>query len=89
MKRTYGWITGLSLILTLLAGCGWLPRVNWCRPGPAPYQQQEAVRFDPYPENDLGPPVLGGRPQSYENPPAEPVRARQHTGWARWWPWQR
>ncbi|OHB81850.1 MAG: hypothetical protein A2W31_07055 [Planctomycetes bacterium RBG_16_64_10] len=89
MTAPYAWIAGIGLALAPLVGCGWLPPVPWCHPGSASYQQRQAVRFDPYPENDLGPPVVGGRPLGFTQPPAEPVRARQQTGWNGWWPWRR
>jgi hypothetical protein len=70
----------VSLALAALTGCA-LPPPQFSAPGPAVYQQKRAQLFDPYPENDVGPPVVGGRPQSYENPIAEPSRAR----WDLWW----
>jgi hypothetical protein len=55
-------------------------RPDWFNPGPAKYQQQRAQRFDPYPDNDIGPPVIGGRPPEFSRPPAETTRAR----WNQW-----
>ena len=69
--------------LTLpLAGCGWfrspstrLPRLR--DPGPAEYQQYQAERVvDPYPDNESAPPVEGGRPRSFDKPPAETPRSQ-------------
>jgi hypothetical protein len=37
-------------------------------------QKSRAVTFDPFPLNDIGPPVVGGRPREYANPLPEPVR---------------
>ncbi|MDI9443696.1 MAG: hypothetical protein QM844_05970, partial [Planctomycetota bacterium] len=54
-----------------------IPRIQG--PGTAPYQRGIAERFDPYPENDVGPAVVGGRPRDFDRPAAEPVRA----GWLR------
>ena len=71
----------ISLIALPLVGCGWISPPNWYHPGTADYQRQQAVQFDPYPEDDTGPPVVGGRPLGYQNPIAEPARARQQTGW--------
>jgi len=59
-----------------LAGCG---HVRWPRlvgPGPIAVQRYEALEYDPYPENDLGPPVVGVRPPGYEEPMPEPARSR-------------
>ncbi len=32
------------------------------------YEQNQAVRFDPYPSVGMGPEVVGGRPLGYTNP---------------------
>jgi hypothetical protein len=32
------------------------------------YEQNRAVRFDPYPSVGMGPDVVGGRPREYLNP---------------------
>ena len=52
------------------------------RPGPFQYQQQQAVRFDPYSEQDtyLGPRDTTTRPRDYYKPNAEPTRGR----WLDW-----
>ncbi|MDD4268632.1 MAG: membrane or secreted protein [Pirellulales bacterium] len=75
-------IAGFLIFLTLAAGgfgCRGMhiPRIQG--PGTAPYQRGIAERFDPYPENDVGPAVVGGRPRDFDRPAAEPVRA----GWLR------
>ena len=64
----------------LVAGCANVAPINWCRPGTARQQQVEAEQYDPYPENDVGTPVVGGRPRGYTNPPAETLRARWPLG---------
>lgn len=66
----------VAVALAAAGGCRGTRLPNWCYPGPADYQQNAAQRFDPYPENDVGPPVDGGRPMQYETPVAEPSRAR-------------
>jgi len=63
-----------------VAGCRGVAPPNWSHPGTAAYQQSEAERFDPYPENETGPAIVGGRPREFQKPPAEPTRAR-------WLPW--
>ena len=37
-------------------------------------QKSRAVTFDPYPLNDIGPPIVGGRPREYANPLPEAAR---------------
>jgi hypothetical protein len=67
----------LAAILILSSGgCAGLGRPNWCRPGTAPYQQAKAQRFDPYPDPDMGPEVVGGRPREFQKPIPETERAR-------------
>ncbi len=73
----------------LLVVLGWSAFTGGCRnlegpslvgPGTAASQQARAQRFDPYPENEPGPPVVGSRPAEYQDPPPEVQRAR-------WLPW--
>ena len=63
-------------ILLACTGCAHTATPNWTNPGPATYQRSNALRFDPYPENDAGPAIVGARPPDYQNPPAEAGRAR-------------
>jgi energy-converting hydrogenase Eha subunit F len=70
------WSLLLGTLLTLgIAGCANL-KPDWFHPGPAPVQQARAERFDPYPENDIGPPIVGSRPREYQNPVPEVDRGR-------------
>ena len=70
------------LIATCLAvttaGCN-LPRPWFGPPGPVRYQQNNASYHDPYPDNEAGPEVVGGRPRDFQLPRAEPVRDRVYT----------
>jgi hypothetical protein len=67
-------------LLAGAAGCTGLAPPDWRHPGPAAYQQRRAEQFDPYPENEPAPAIVGGRPLQYDRPPAEVLRAR-------WFPW--
>jgi hypothetical protein len=61
-----------------LAACS--PTIRWPRlvgPGPAPYQRAAAEQIDPYPINDMGPPIVGGRPREFDKPRDEVRRSRQ------------
>ena len=70
----------VAVLITGLAGCQGLAPPSVLHPGPAEYQQRRAQRFDPYPENEPGPEIVGARPLEYGKPPAEVQRAR-------WSPW--
>lgn len=69
-----GWIGVLALVA---GGCAGMGRPNWFHPGPAAYQQKRAERFDPYPEPDVAPEVVGARPREFQKPAPEPERARR------------
>ena len=69
-----------TVVAVGVAGCRSVGPPNWLHPGPAVHQQSTAERFDPYPENEPGPEIVGARPREYQKPPPEPSRAR-------WLPW--
>jgi hypothetical protein len=71
-----------------LLGCASLGTPNWRHPGTAQSQQMRAHQFDPYPEDDLGPPVEGARPMEFLHPPWDIQRARPHELRRRWFGWQ-
>ncbi|HWB08523.1 MAG TPA: hypothetical protein VG826_04840 [Pirellulales bacterium] len=79
--------TGMRLLATVtlvMAGCGigqGQLRQQIFRPGPAPYQQQRAVRFDPFNEQTyVGTPDNSSRPRDYYQPNPEASRGR----WRDW-----
>ncbi len=49
---------------------------TWRHPGTIQQQRIRATVHDPYPDQDAGPDVIGGRPRDYQQPLAEPVRNR-------------
>jgi hypothetical protein len=51
-----------------------LPRLG--SPGTAPAQRATADVFDPYPQPDVGPEIVGGRPREYGIPRNEVVRSQ-------------
>ena len=74
-------LLGLVTVSTAaLAGCRSLAPPNFARPGTAQYQRSMAQQFDPYPENEAAPAVVGGRPLGYQKPAAEVLRARWFRG---------
>jgi hypothetical protein len=73
MMKTLGKLTMAAALLSL-TGCFSLAPPQWGHPGTATEQQKRAIRFDPYPENDIGP-ATNTQPRDYV-PLAEPARAR-------------
>ncbi len=59
-----------------VAGCAGTRYPTWDPSGNLQQQRNQAVRYDPYPDNDIGPKVDGGRPPSYSQQLPETVRAR-------------
>ncbi len=85
MKHVNGRILLVLMLSLTLAACSRTVRKpQLFHPGPAGYQQFNATQFDPYPQNDMGPEIVGGRPISYQRPPSEVVRARQHKAAEAW-----
>lgn len=68
----------LALLLFGFSGCS--QRSGWgvfpWGQGTSERQRSRAVAHDPYPLNDIGPEVVGGRPREFFNPLAEPKRAQ-------------
>lgn len=75
----------LAVLAISAAGCGGIGQGQLAqrifRPGPFQYQKQQAVRFDPYNEQDF---AHNGndsvRPRDYYKPIPEPARGR----WPEW-----
>ncbi len=82
------WLLSVAVAMAFSAGCQGLARPNWLHPGPAQYQQQRAHQFDPYPENEPGPAMVGTRPMEFRSPPPEVQKARPDQLRQRWFPWQ-
>ena len=77
-------IGAVALLIPLSACSPTIYRPTLLHPGPAYFQRNNAVQFDPYPQNDMGPEIVGGRPIGYMKPPDEVTRARQHQQIAPW-----
>ena len=65
------------LLLSLSACSSAVRKPRLFSPGPVGYQRHIAEQYDPYPLNDLGPEVVGGRPREFQKPQDEVSRARQ------------
>lgn len=83
--RRYLRVTGGIFWLVLLAGCNspagmaWRERIEFPRlfhPGSAEYQRARVMQYDPYLLPEQGPRVPSARPPDFQNPSAEPTRAR-------------
>lgn len=79
MPRSF--IRNLALMFTAVcvAGCQspYIRMPNFAHPGTAAQQRADAERFDPYPDPDAGPPVVGGRPLGYTRPLTETEWSRR------------
>lgn len=67
------------VVLTLVTEIGCSPTIRMpdlFHPGSAQQQRAEALDHDPYPLDDAGPAIVGGRPPGYERPVPEVERAR-------------
>ncbi len=51
-------------------------RKTWAHPGTIQQQRTRAIVHDPYPDQDAGTEIDGGRPRDFAQPLAEPVRSR-------------
>jgi hypothetical protein len=78
MKRP--WFAGGLLIILLCMGCKTTAKPDLFHPGSTATQQQRALRYDPYLQNEPSQATLGARPREYETPPPEPSRARWYLG---------
>ena len=70
----------VAVVAAAVVGCRSVSPPNWFHPGPAANQQSRAERYDPYPESEPAPEIIGGRPREYQKALPEPSRAR-------WMPW--
>ena len=68
------------VICFVSVGCHTSP--NWGPQGTIGMQRTKAVLHDPFPDNDLAPPIRGGRPLGFEQPKSEPV-SLQNSPYAR------
>jgi hypothetical protein len=68
----WGLPTAVSIVFLVSAlGCSARPSMG--PPGTISDQRNRAVLHDPYPSNDLGPPIVGGRPREFDLPRSEPA----------------
>lgn len=74
------WFVAFWLTTFSFSGCHspYIRTPNFAHPGTAAEQRADAERFDPYPDPDAGPPVLGGRPPGFTRPLTDTEWARRY-----------
>jgi hypothetical protein len=75
MNRS-SWLVAVLVAAGMLAGCRDISGPNWTHPGTTEEQRAWAERYNPYPETNIGPDVVGGRPREFQNQISEPARSR-------------
>jgi hypothetical protein len=78
MRMLLSPMVGLLVLVATSAGCRTTATPSFAHPGGAEAQRKQAVRYDPYPDPNIGPSVDGARPRDYQQPMAEPASARWH-----------
>lgn len=64
-------------VVTLLVGCnGTVRKPSFLNPGNTATQRYNAIVHDPYPLDDAGPEIVGGRPRGYQDPVPEVRRGQ-------------
>jgi hypothetical protein len=71
----------IALFLVILTGCHLRPNLG--PPGTIGEQRARAIVHDPFPDNDLGPEIVSGRPREWNRPSAEPRRLQTDNPYAR------
>jgi hypothetical protein len=77
------WAVAVAVLMLVSAGCG-LSRPRWFFPGRVEQQQDRAVYYDPYPDQEVGPKVEGGRPREYQQQVPTAVRSQPQGPWGNW-----
>ena len=79
LMRTLQFVAVLVLLSLSFTGCAWPPQTA---PGTINSQRRQAVVHDPFPSNELGPPIMGARPLGFDQPLSE-VRQLQSSPYSR------
>ena len=80
---------GTAVLLAIcVAGCRSVAPPTFYPRGSVAQQQYDAQRFDPLPEPDTAPEIVGARGRESEHPVAMPSRARwDPRTWVQRWGW--
>jgi hypothetical protein len=76
MRTDAAFVACLTLATVCLAGCRSVEPPTLAPRGDVATQRFEAQRFDPLPETNVGPEIVGARGREYDRQVAEPSRAR-------------
>jgi hypothetical protein len=81
LRAVFHWRLVPCLLAGCFAGCTqeahrYIRFPDLAHPGWAHEQRGQAIEHDPYPVDDAGPEVVGGRPREYQRPLNEVERAR-------------
>jgi len=69
-KRNFCTLVSAVVVACLLSsGCNLRP--DWGPPGTIGMQRSRAMVHDPFPSNELGPPIVGGRPPGFDLPKSQ------------------
>ena len=81
-------LASILLLTSAISGCYMTP--NFGAPGTIGMQRSRAVVHDPFPDNDIAPPIMGGRPLGFDRPMAEAEKNQSdfRSGGARVVPYQ-
>jgi hypothetical protein len=69
-----------AFAMAAFCGCRGLTHPNLFHPGAADYQRNQAKRFDPYPESDIGPSMEEARPPDFQQGMPVTTRSRWTLG---------
>ena len=75
----------VACLLGTVSGCSLMRPIDFRSSGTIAEQQVDAHQFDPYVDNQTGPPVVGGRPRGFDIPPSPSYQGRWRTIGGSWW----
>ncbi len=74
MSPRWRQIAVLCVAISVFTGCN-VARPRLFQPGTQEQQRFNATIHDPYPDQDAGPEIVGGRPREFSSPRSEPARS--------------
>jgi len=74
MTLRWGQFFSYVLAAVVFSGCA-VSGPRLFQPGSQDQQRSNATIHDPYPDQDAGPEIVGGRPREFSKPRSEPTRS--------------